>query len=116
MSRMLGLAVGMTLVLSGCGSDPGAMLGKPLAEVERRFGKPDHKGPAQVTSDRRAPQPRLLSRGDRYLFVLYSSLKGRRWYLVFVTPEVFEKINGKNPGDAHWYLIEAKDYDKDLVF
>ncbi|MBA4387514.1 MAG: hypothetical protein C0404_06000 [Verrucomicrobia bacterium] len=106
----------LTLVLSGCQSTPGSLLGKPLSEVEKRFGQPDIKTPAQVGTDRRAPQPKLLSPGDPYLYVSYSNVKGRRWHLVFVNPKVFEKIKGENPGQADWYLLEASDYDKDLVF
>lgn len=115
-TRLLPLALVMVVALIGCRRGPNGMLGQTLSDVEKKFGAPDEEAEAQVTADRRAPQPRLLSVGDRYLSVSYSNLKGRQWHLVFVTPETYKRVKGKSPGASKWYLLEVSDYDKDLVF
>ena len=105
-------------LLSGCASTPGRMIGKSLSDVEDAFGKPDGKSAEVVkTTPYEVPMPvTQLQPGDPFLFVIYPNLDSRQWWLTFVSPELYEKRKGSSPGSEKWYLIEAIDFDKDLVF
>jgi hypothetical protein len=105
------------ICLAGCRQSPKDMIGASLADVESRYGVPDIKTVTEKASEPTGtPTPVLLKPGDTYLFVEYSNIKGRKWLLTFVKPDVFGRIKGKAPGSADWYLLETVNFDKDLVF
>jgi hypothetical protein len=107
----------LQIVLSGCRETPGDMVGSSLADVERRFGLPDIKSKTTMpTEPTGVPGPVLLKPGDPYLFVEYVDLRGRQWHLTFVSAVIYARVKGKSPGSEPWYLLEAIDFDRDVVF
>ncbi len=117
--RTFVVAIVLLALFAGCQATPESMVGRSMAEVEARFGAIEDKSPSTVPQEpsRRHPCMTLsLEAGDPYLFAFYPDLDGLKWYLTFVSPGLFEKRRGWNPGSAEWYLIEAHGYDKDLVW
>lgn len=85
-------------------------VGKSYDQVVKVLGRPDSERRVRVDSRRHlnsSLKPEGLGADDWYRRTLWRNVGGRDFHLFFVTPKIYRRVSGSEPGRAKLYAIEA---------
>ena len=103
-------------VLIGCSRPTTRRLqGLTEAQVIERLGEPDSRFAARIGDPFFGPRPAGLQPGEGFKSLNYR-IGGDLYHVELVQPAVYERIVGKNPGDAPLYVLQMNHTPKGVVY
>jgi len=92
-----------------------AWSGQSLEQLKARLGKPQYERKETRAPDF-GPYPSSLQRDESCLALYYPNLNNENVYVFLVDPATFQRIRGRNPGSAAYYVLEVSTYPVGAVF
>lgn len=119
---MRSLCLLTALLTNGCTSTPAdppslksQLVGLSIDELKARLGNPDSQSDMTDPPDF-GPYPSSLKSGDACTNLYYSDYNGEQVHVYCVSPDLYERILGKRPGDEELYVLDVFTFPKGTVF